>query len=72
MALNVRGKDRNKTPNFQTFCVLICVHVVKSLFSSRLRYTPSAPSKGDCFCLFPFCFQSQILETNPIKALFLL
>lgn len=60
---------------FQTakyFVYLFVYTAIKSLFSSRLRSTPSTPSKGDCFCLFPFRFQPHFQAANPIKALFLL
>lgn len=48
---------------------------VKNLYSrenllfSRLRCTPSTPSKGECFCLFPFCFLSDSRENQPDKSL---
>ena len=66
MALNIRGKDRYKNPNFQTFCVLICVHAIKRLFSSRLR---SPPSKGELFLSFSLSFPAQFSGNQPDKSL---
>lgn len=45
------------------------VHTIKNLLFSRLRCTPSTPSKGECFCLFPFCFLSDSRENQPDKSL---
>ena len=64
MALNIRGKDRYKNPNFQTFCVLYLCTRHKRLFSSRLR----SPQREIVF-VFSLSFPAQFSGNQPDKSL---
>lgn len=69
MALNVRGKDRYKNPNFQTFCVLICVHAIKKFVFFTLTLHPLRPLKGGMFLSFSLLSSFPFSENQPDKGL---
>ncbi len=69
MALMFGAKIKTKIQTSKYSCTYLCTRHKKSLQSSRLRCTPSTPSKGECFCLFPFCFLSDSRENQPDKSL---
>lgn len=71
MALMFGAKIKTKIQTSKYSCTYLCTrHKKFAIFTLTLH--PPTPSKGDCFCLFPFRFHVDFRKPTPIKALFLL